>query len=58
VKREISSDNENGGEESQVGAKEFAEPLERVETLDNAIQGMGSDFQELKWIIQNQSPSE
>jgi Arc/MetJ-type ribon-helix-helix transcriptional regulator len=57
VEREISSDNENGGKESGVGGKEFAELLERVETLENAIQGMGSDFQELKGIIQNQTPS-
>lgn len=51
VEREIAS---NG---SDNDSKQVAELTERVESLESAIQGMGSDFQELKGIIQNQTPS-
>ncbi|WP_280536618.1 hypothetical protein [Halopenitus sp. POP-27] len=54
VEREISSENQDS---SHNGSKEVAELTERVEALESAIRGMGTDFQELKGIIENQTPS-
>jgi Arc/MetJ-type ribon-helix-helix transcriptional regulator len=54
VEKELSRDNT---QTSQVGGKEVAKLSERVEAIENAIQGLSGDFQELKGIVESQSPT-
>ncbi|MFD1598331.1 hypothetical protein [Halobellus rarus] len=53
VSREISGSHDNTND----SGKDVAELKDRIESLENTIQGMGSDFQELKGIIQAQTPT-
>lgn len=54
VEKELARDDTRG---SQSGGKEVAKLSERVEAMESAIQGLSGDFQELKGIVESQSPT-
>ena len=46
-----------GQNDTQSGGKQVAKLSERTKALENAIQGLSGDFQELKGIVESQSPT-